>query len=179
MNNVQKLTARQRAHFLGVVEAASKSLRQAEIAKEAGISPSQVSRILRTQEAVEMVEGLRAKAMAESWANFQGLLDLAIQNLNHCLKSPLVHSSTKAQISMKLLQIALNGAVQGDEGNTTPITIILGGQSGTVVNPPGDVLFPSDVCTDTGGNGFHNQHNEVQHNDSRTDDHSQPRPKSV
>lgn len=134
MNNVQKLTARQRAHFLGVVEAASKSLRQAEIAKEAGISPSQVSRILRTQEAVEMVEGLRAKAMAESWANFQGLLDLAIQNLNHCLKSPLVHSSTKAQISMKLLQIALNGAMPGDEGNTTPITIILGGQSGTVVN---------------------------------------------
>lgn len=131
MNNVPKLTARQRAHFLGVVEAASKSLRQAEIAKEAGISPSQVSRILRTQEAVEMVEGLRAKAMAESWANFQGLLDLAIQNLNHCLKSPLVHSSTKAQISMKLLQIALNGAVQGDEGNTTPITIILGGQAGT------------------------------------------------
>ena len=130
MNNVQKLTARQRAHFLGVVEAASKSLRQAEIAKEAGISPSQVSRILRTQEAVEMVEGLRAKAMAESWANFQGLLDLAIQNLNHCLKSPLVHSSTKAQISMKLLQIALNGAVQGDEGNTTPITIILGDGAG-------------------------------------------------
>lgn len=133
MNNVPKLTARQRAHFLGVVEAASKSLRQAEIAKEAGISPSQVSRILRTQEAVEMVEGLRAKAMAESWANFQGLLDLAIQNLNHCLKSPLVHSSTKAQISMKLLQIALNGAIQGDEGINAPITIILGGQAETVV----------------------------------------------
>ena len=136
MNSVQKLTARQRAHFLGVVEAASRSLRQAEIAREAGISPSQVSRILRTQEAVEMVEGLRAKAMAESWANFQGLLDLAIQNLNHCLKSPLVHSSTKAQVSMKLLQIALDGAAAGDERDTAPITIILGDQAGTRVIQP-------------------------------------------
>jgi AraC-like DNA-binding protein len=138
MNNVQKLTARQRAHFLGVVEAASRSLRQAEIAREAGISPSQVSRILRTQEAVEMVEGLRAKAMAESWTNFQGLLDLAIQNLNHCLKSPLVHSSTKAQVSMKLLQIALDGAAAGDERDTAPITIILGGQPEKAAYPDPD-----------------------------------------
>ncbi len=135
MNSAQKLTARQRAHFLSVVEAASKSLRQAEIAREAGISPSQVSRILRTQEAVELVEGLRAKAMAESWTNFQGLLDLAIQNLNHCLKSPLVHSSTKAKISMKLLQISLSGSIPCDEGTPTPITIILGDQARFGVYP--------------------------------------------
>jgi|688.fasta_scaffold246542_3 hypothetical protein len=138
MNNIPKLSARQRAHFLSVVEAASKSVRQAEIASEAGISPSQVSRILRTQEAVELVEGLRAKAMAESWTNFQGLLDLAIQNLNHSLKSPLVHSSTKAQISMKLLQISLSGAIPCDGGTPTPITIIVGDQAKFGVHPSSD-----------------------------------------
>ena len=126
MNTVRNLTARQRRHFTDVVSAAATSLKQAEIARQAGVSPSTVSRVLATREAAEAVEAARARALAESWSSFEDLLKLSIQTLRNCLTSHLVPSATKARIAGQLLQIGLNAGTPAEDERREPITIVFG-----------------------------------------------------
>ena len=103
----KKLSARQNQHFLGIVRSAAHGMQQVQIAREHGLSESTVSRILRTAEARQQVDEMRAEALLASWTAFQELLNLAIGNLQSMLNNPMTERALRARISLKLLECAL------------------------------------------------------------------------
>ncbi len=103
----KKLSARQNQHFLGIVHSAAHGMQQVQIAREHGLSESTVSRILRTEEARQQVDEMRAEALISSWTAFQELLNLAIGNLQAMLNSPMTERALRARICLKLLECGL------------------------------------------------------------------------
>lgn len=119
LKTVQKLTAKQRRYFTRIVEAGAGSLRQSDIARATGISASTVCRVMRTREATEAIAEIRARAFAESWSQFEELLQLSITHLRAALVSPLTPYNIKARIALSILQTGLANGVPNEGGGLT------------------------------------------------------------
>jgi hypothetical protein len=126
MKTVRKLSARSNEHFLRVVGQAAQSTRQAAIARSVGLSETTISRLLRTQEAREAVDTLRAQALTRSWEAFDELLGEALDYLRGALKSPLVGHQTRVRVALKLLEFGLTaGALPSEGDRQAELTIVI------------------------------------------------------
>lgn len=162
MKTVRKLSARSNEHFLRVVGQAARSVRQAEIARSVGLSETTISRLLRTEEAKQAVDVLRAQALMKSWSAFDELLNESIDYLRGAMKSPLVGHQTRARIALKLLELgllagALPNEIERASGHTDNDTIICHAVMADTDKDAGEA-FPASLDTDNDTVGFSELH---------------------